>query len=369
MRSDFRHITILAISALVLCLHASCSKDKDTGYDGPEIILSANTNSTKASVSSKSDLISQSYTGGFGFGVNGYKTVTGGSIVKLFNNVEVTPLENSDDTKWTYTPVRFWDKNPQASYQFIAYWPYIGNTTPSESVPYVSEYTDEDNKYMELVNIPNWQLESSGKDYMIATKLGKYNPDFAQTGIVPFTFNHLLTKLIVKAYYIGKEKNTVTITGLQVQQSANGVYQVPKTDGGTTFRTKYGLAPEAGKSATSQINTQYGGTHELLTANYEIPESAFWDEDPQKAPAPVTVCTWLVIPCNWAGLRLNISYKIVDSEADPVIIDQFMSQTVSGNTYTLTLVFNSKDNGIGLGGIQVKDWTDADEITPEVYNW
>ena len=337
-----------------------------------EIQLGTTGVNTKALVTSPQTLIDLSVDNRTGFGVYGYKTIATKSYTyRQFNNTIVTP-SGKTNTTWSYSPKRYWDKDPNASYQFAAYWPYFdgtGATTVSET-----------GKVLTINDVPNWQPESSGNDILVATKIGQHTEGGVLAGnTVYFNFEHILANIVIRAYYVGVKQSHVNILDLKL----NGT-SLLTTNGSADYNLPFSQADMAKGFDTSTITTG-NGSHTLLSQTTDSPvtlsEDAFCDEslaDPQYDVEDV--CSWFVVPSTgWSGLTLDVKYSIGDITQSPApsTIDASVSDPAitinSGTTlphykYIVTLKFNSASNGVDVESIKVAAWANK-EIDTEVYNW
>ena len=374
--SVFTMIITVTLSAVWL---DSCCKHKNIVQEDA-INLGISEKGTKAVVEDKAGLISQCLSSDTGFGVYGYKSVTGNDPLRIFDNVEVKPESNAADPTWTYSPTRYWDKNPQASYQFIAYWPHLGETSVN-GAPYVSEQ----NKSLTIHDIPFWQDASlaASADFMTARRLGNYSlGSFTENDVtkVRFTFSHILAKFEIRAYYVGVKQSHVRINGISLTpgNSSNPILQ---TNGKASFT--HGFENNQG-TATFSGNTPTSTTSHALYApaltGIELSEDTFDDEIAPQDNEYDDVCAWLMVPCSgWQNLGLSINYSIAGSGS--IISNVYgltLSTTVgenvqtgvtaSGKTYVVTLKFDSSGGGVDLYSVLVKDWQTS-EIEKTVYNW
>jgi hypothetical protein len=321
-----------------------------------------------------------------GFGVYSYKSTPGKSVI-LFDNTQVYPDANNAQTAWSYSPTRFWDMT--ASYQFIAYWPYLPDET-SENNPYVSipdpvDHTavTEAEKVLTIHNIPYWQPAATGMDVMTSVRVGRYRSitdadgtDFSERDKVGFMFRHVLSNLMIKAYYInGSEtpvENGVYIKGITLMKSgdANDVPGKEQDNWKAAFTHHY-TDRKANLSGTLEYTDQYA----LLTsAHEEVNFKNEWVDNPNFVPN--TIGSWLVVPHRWNGIKIGVDYTVggedKSSMSNPVPTtlglesEDYMLQ--SGKTYTLTLLFDVSNGNVTVYRIGVKDWT-VQDVTHHVYNW
>lgn len=411
MKNFCKTLGIAAVMGVQLMMLHSCCKHHD---DDPAISMSVSQTGTKAMIDNQDNavrikqMMRDSYdenglrTGGFG--VHGFKTVNQ-TATKLFDNMRVYPNislnVNSkpdlaafpDNTGWTYQPTRYWDRNPAASYQLLAYWPYMPSepdandaTKPYATSPTKQELTaNYDNKELTLHNIPNWQTVSIGNnlqddvcDYMTANRRGKYADDFS-TGTVSFSFSHLLSQLIIKAYYIGIDKESnggVIVKGFTLHKS--GADDQVLGAGTTDFKQRYNDA--RARQVTIADDGQGVNIADMVDEykffDYSTGISIPYDNELDDTPAaPVVIGSWLFIPHKWQNLVLTVTRKVGadnDSESGPAQItlgaDRDQYKTLAGKTYTVTLMFDTSSGGLVVASIDVQNWTEQKAIR-EVYNW
>jgi len=436
MLRDNRHITQyfkLAILLLALLPLQSCNRrDKHSLKENDKVItMGVRQAGTKAVIESSSadtriyqmirDCFAQGQTDWTikgGFAVHGYKTVNT-EPTKLFDNMRVYPdlviqnlsgkpdiedvetavLSLADDLKWVYTPLRYWDSNPLANYQFIAYWPYIlgeadvaaGDraTTTYASSPGKQDILDGANKELVLHNIPNWQtVNEDAMDFMTATSVGRYADEYS-SGMVSLSFRHLLSQLVIKAYYVGREERTVEVNGqitggVRINSITMSAYTPvsgdPAPAGGAatyqvlgnskaTFTQRYDSDPVAAVTLADSYVMQDVSNNPIIFKNE-------MSEDPNYINnfAPVEVARWLMVPHTWYKQNMTIEFSVGStvktSSAIPVSLGTEAPgyATQPGKTYVLTLIFDTTGGGFTVESVAVKDWNEY-EIEKEVYNW
>jgi len=379
--------TIVAVLALMSLLH-SCCRDELTPAQEAQIILGCTVQEgTKAIVSNKKSFVEQCYNGGSnkkGFGVYGYKTVST-NYFRLFTNTEVTPSLEPGDTIWSYSPIRFWDSNTDASYQFAAYWPLLEPAKPaSGDDPYVT-LSEETDKVLTIHRIPNWQDSASTatRDFLVATKRGQYKStandsrDFSNNGgKVSFDFNHILAQLIIKGFYVGVEDKQITVNSITIKgdslllPSDTATYQIVINNGNESYQ----------RVVTGDGNHTLD-SKPLLNSNLLIPVTAYLADENGTASYTETITQWLVVPSGgWQDLSLDVTYQVdggnpitstVDEISlnanDAVVANRYI--TKPGHKYNLILKFNSANSGLPLEAVFVEEYTTVNVNDSEVYNW
>lgn len=345
-----------------------------------EIQLGATGVKTKALVTTQQSLIDLSVDNHTGFGVYGHKTISTKSYdYRQFNNVPVYP-SGKTNTTWTYSPKRYWDSDPAATYQFAAYWPYLDNVQPQAGGAYVSEA----DKILTINDIPNWQEENTGNDYLVATKRGPYRDASGnQTDVFPnnsvnFSFSHILANVVVRGYYIGIKENHVNVLGMEL-----GGTNMLTTDGSADYTLPFAGQTNISEGFGNTVTTG-NGTHTLLATTspaVTLPETSWYNDSVNNPNQYETwpICSWFVVPSTgWQGLTLDVTYSLgdINQTPAPIAIDAAPVTNIAlsnGTTlpqykYIITLKFNSASNGVEIESVQVADWNTM-EIGTEVYNW
>lgn len=389
---------------MALCLTASCchhGKAIDPDDDIP-ISMSVSSTGTKAIVNDLDGMIGQcfndqnQYIEGKGFGVYGYKKESSGTSIKIFDNVPIRP-DSKTTTTWTYSPKRYWDSDPNVSYQFIAYWPrltdVVSATAPYVSVlPPVSGDHTEGTKVLTIHNVPNWQQirdtdgdgdvdEADGTqgvleeiDFMTATESGYYGAEFPD-GKVYFKFHHLLSQLIVQAYYINGSNNAteggVFIKEITLQRSGS-TNDVPAFNEHTDFTQPY-------TATLATVGTiTYAESSTILNLAEANARPVAWKNEWVSSPdfAPSVIGRWLMVPHVWNGIKIKVNHKdgggdYHDSTPIEVTLGKAENYyaTLPDKTYIITLIINVSNGGITVADIAVRSWLEAQKAIQEVYNW
>lgn len=370
MRRKFIYIANIVALLFTTVMQQSCTHHSISIED--EIMMGALSVSTKAIVKDKKDLVTQAWNGGensTGFGVFGYKK-NADNYLRLFNNVEVKPNSGAENTTWSYTPIRYWDSNPNVSYQFIAYWPHIAAEEGGGSI-----YVTESERLLTIHNIPNWQPSETGMDIMTSARTGKYrsqNDDaLFSSGMVPFTFNHRLALIGFTGYYIGIEERTVKITNITLSKVDTDFLS---PTGKVTYSEPYG-----GQSGATGFTGVTKGSADMVLFNdavngvVTLGSDQFLDEtEPGDTYDPAEICTWLTVPSDgWSNLDLAITFSIRGSaeQTNHIRLTVSSGTTVGGYSYIFKLKFDTAGGGITVEKIFVKDWSNPIEVSKPVYNW
>lgn len=389
-------MVILPSSILWSC----CKHDDDNSYQEEPIQISCDV-ATKALIGSLPDLAAQGYSDVNGIGIYGFKQNADNSFTRLFDNmrlyqtVDTAGATESTIWNWTYTPTRYWDSNPNVSYQFMAYWPRLSNTQqPDKTYVSVSDPNTENGvkvakEHMIIHNFPNWQLidGSSEMDLITATKVGRYAENFKPLGgKVYLSFYHALSQLVIKAYYVGTDKKSeggVSINGIKIYKSENGegyLYDGEEGSKGTDFLLEYNNTRAAKPDTVSA-----GRGIDIFTAEPDTGFALPWqpadtikyrdelNDRPDFEPSYVN--SWLMIPHRWHDLGLEVNYRAGNTAAKtsskiPVTLGAETDDyyTLAGKTYVLTLIIDTSDGGVKVESLAVRQWL-THNISKEFYNW
>lgn len=231
---------VMGIAAMAALTLVSCSSDdldsfsdnssknEAISFDGYLGRSAVAVNGTRGSVATKDAL--QKSTEGFGvFGNYSSTEFTEGTPAAYGNNLFKNQPVTYKNSKWTYSPLRFW---PTSGYiDFLAYAPYDRK--------YDNTVTN-DNQKLEFEVISNIENQ---KDLLYANAAGQTLNKISNTGNkVKFTFNHALSKLGYKVKLSGDYSSNATFTLKKITLAGS-------SDGATkAFYTK-------GKIDLSRTNT------------------------------------------------------------------------------------------------------------------
>ena len=395
-------LTILTLTVSAATLLQSCTfHEKETINERIPMGIGVEEAGTKAIVEGETPsermtaMVSQCFDGAelkenAGFGMYGFKKVSETST-QLFDNTLIYPDQNSPATTWSYSPLRFWDLT--ASYQFIAYWPYREATSGNgfhvtSMAPARPDPIEDQHKEIRLHHVPNWQMvNDTVKDIMTATTVGRYNPDFSFFGSVRMSFHHVLSQLVVKAYYIGSYLDSTLTGGVVVQgiklyasKDASDNYIDSVLIGGTTdFKQRYDDDKPVllTKKMDADADTIDKDIMYTLWDDDTFADTIAYKNELEEDPyfEPTVINRWLMIPHRWKDLGLKVVYK--EGSAERQISEQVSVTlgkehddyyTLPGKTYIITLLFDTSNGGVTVESIAVENWITHD-VTRELYNW
>lgn len=377
-----KRLKLMVVAALLLLLPTSCHKHVQLAETDVINVGAGFDEATRAIITDKTVLQTQSSgENGFRIGVFGLKTPhssgeTGNSFsgtpYLVFNNQQVEYSTNA----WTYSPTKYWDRN--AYYKFIGYWPQGANATYANNI-------------VELT-IPNWQEVGNAttpeKDYLIASSQGTavdYIESHDKT--VNFEFRHLLAQFIIRAYYVGDKDTQPVISSLPF--GANEAGKKVPTEASATANGVFGYsinidgtgAAYNGSGASLTDGALAGAKDVIGSGNVKLPTTAYAKD--MNGDVPVfdegngysIVRTWLVAPFTSGGtdisIPIQVTYKLGDegspttSQAKPTKL----TSMAAGNTYILTLKFDTNSDGLELQTVEVLDWIDKGNNNLYFYNW
>ena len=326
----------LMIAAAAALFAACASNDTFRGVDTQEVSIGFETfteNVTKAAITSINDLKGS----GVGFTVFGYKSSESTQewatmeSTPLFNNVDVT----WNSTAWTYSPLRFWDKN--GYYKFYAAAPSTGSysinvATVTSGDDYSSTATLGNKKFGFItINNAASSISTNSADYLIdrdgAYAIGSHFTGNAATETaVQLNFHHVMAK-IVFALKTTISEGTITVkslsmsgwdqnTGTFVQNSTNTPNALQHTEWtlATTETTKGSInLVGSGTGNTSDIPLSADASPTVLSDWYiMVPQTITYT-----APAQNVTET---------GLTFTVTYDYSHTEGQTTYTESFTNQ-------------------------------------------
>lgn len=193
-----KYLILAAAAALVACSSESVRNDiviEDTPIGFSNIYVGKSTKANAGEINTKTALEQNGNT----IKVWGWKTANS-TTTKVFNGTTVTYTSNASqsgtDSKWVYSPLKFWDK--EADYEFYAVAPH-DKFTITESEKKISAtgiaavQILADNNGVDKITAQN----TDAVDYLVAGKVTRTHT-ISTISDVEFTFSHILSKLAVK---------------------------------------------------------------------------------------------------------------------------------------------------------------------------
>lgn len=217
------------MAALSVLLSAACTKIAGPGDEGWTELQSGRQvrfNSSLAAPVTKSSTLPDNTTFGvFAFyqpGTSGNPGTWSNSRTPdfMFNQPVLFRLADSPTSSntYTYSPTRYWPSNDYNTLTFWAYYPYTA--TPDFLVANSTDsYTNTS------PGIPDIQFTSDGTtELMVSDRVENqiYTSNTTNNGVVPLSFNHVLSRIDVKAEKVDSDrKYTVTLESV----SFKGLYK------------------------------------------------------------------------------------------------------------------------------------------------
>lgn len=280
-----------------------------------------------------------------GFGVFGnYKNADDLEFgFNWFDNVKVT--YSNTDTKWTYSPDRYW--LPQGHIDFLAYAPYVDGTTLKNAscIEFTVANNAADQKDLLWAKATNQTMaNNSGTDKK-----------------VKFQFAHALSRL----GYIVKLNNdysgaTFTLTKITLAGSSDGTENAFYTTGTIDLSktSSTGLWTTSSSDAKQNFDW-FSGTQTLATTDYKNPDANYLFVIPQDFSATATGKLYVIVEYtikNYNGVTATMTNKVYK---------QLEKNFEQGKAYTLNLT-------LGLTPIEfdvttVEGWTDTNQ--GEINSW
>lgn len=169
----------ILLCACVAAVMSSCSNDKE--IDAPAPSSRAISFSAAANNASRADVTTQNMTQ---FTIYGYNVTTS---TRVLDGLAC----NKSGSTWSYSPLAYW--MPSADYEFlgIAHSTNYGLAVPEGGV--------KNNAYYWTFDFDNTKAQGNN-DVVVATATRTTGADLSAanggTGVVPLTFNHILTKMM-----------------------------------------------------------------------------------------------------------------------------------------------------------------------------
>lgn len=193
-----KYLILAAAAALMACSSESVRNDikqVEVPIGFSNIYVGKTTKANAGEINNKTALEQNGNT----IKVWGWKTANNEST-KVFNGTTVTYTSSASqtgtDSKWVYSPLKFWDK--EAGYEFYAVAPHdkftITDATKKISATGIAPVQIlADNNGVDKKTAPN----ADAIDYLVAGKVIRTAP-ITTISDVEFTFSHILSKLAVK---------------------------------------------------------------------------------------------------------------------------------------------------------------------------
>ena len=343
----FMGIAAMAALTLVSCssddlnsLSDNSSKNEAISFDGYLGRSAVSVNGSRGSEVKIGDL----QTSADGFGVFGNYTATDVTTItygeNLFKNQKVT--YSTDDTKWTYEPVKYW--SPAGHIDFLAYAPYDSNQKLKES-----------SKLDFTVN----STITAQTDLLWANATKQTKTDQPVT----FTFKHALSRLgyTVKTSTAAAEGTTITLNKITLAGSDDGTKDAFYSAG------TIDLSKTSSTDLWTNLNSETKLKFDWVPTNKTLSTTLTKNDDTEYL---------FVIPQDFSqkttsadALYVVVDYTITYSDQTTMntkVYKQLNQEFEQGKAYTINLT-------IGLTPIDfnvdvVTDWDTANGDIPVTWN-
>ena len=343
----FMGIAAMAALTLVSCssddlnsLSDNSSKNEAISFDGYLGRSAVSVNGSRGSEVKIGDL----QTSADGFGVFGNYTATDVTTItygeNLFKNQKVT--YSTDDTKWTYEPVKYW--SPAGHIDFLAYAPYDSNQKLKES-----------SKLDFTVN----STITAQTDLLWANATKQTKTDQPVT----FTFKHALSRLgyTVKTSTAAAEGTTITLNKITLAGSDDGTKEAFYSAG------TIDLSKTSSTDLWTNLNSETKLKFDWVPTNKTLSTTLTKNDDTEYL---------FVIPQDFSkkttsadALYVVVDYTITYSDQTTMntkVYKQLNQEFEQGKAYTINLT-------IGLTPIDfnvdvVTDWDTANGDIPVTWN-
>jgi len=338
------------------------------------ISFGSQVSATRALIEDLSALQTYAQGEGCGIGVFGSKKYNN-DYNDLYINTRVWYDQTSTDpdTKWTYSPTKYWDVSSGVTYDFCAYAPYKALSNGVTYSNFAFSYT-----------VPQWQPCTTAAEQVAAIDLivsdnrneGRYEPNNDKcafpNGIVNFEFKHKLAKVIVSIYKDASVSANRIVTdvvlggtGTAVADinnplSANQNAKVPNS-GPATYSRNYHVAPDRDAYVNPTMSDNGVSLYNSSTGTTVSTTSQ-------------TVATYLVAPFTLEkGKTIPVEVKYKTSSTDENKTSFLAASALTGfeanKIYNINIKMLSNAGNVITTVIDIKDWGAEHETNDEVYNW
>lgn len=314
-----------------------------------------------------------------------YKALEGNSGVTqvqfdALTDAEKTKTQATAD-KWSYSPVRFWDKNSN-SYEFYAAapettaepkWILNANDVDNQSDDYFTLGTTEKPVSLVDATLTSTSFVESMKgqtntDYMIASPKNVANASYSQT--VQLDFNHILSRLNIT---VKKGPKLADIAATYPADAKLNIVDIEVRDmiSKGTFDEK---GATVGNTAAAATYGRWTRTTDKVTYNACVADASDVTE------TPIYVLQSLIIPQPAAYQAINRDGS--STETAPYIYIEYQigttTGTVSAETYkayiNLAAAFGKSTGEVAFNEgwqntLNLTIDVDAIEFDPQVYKW
>lgn len=336
------------------------------------ISFGSQVSATRALIEDLSALQTYAQGEGCGIGVFGSKKYNN-DYNDLYINTRVWYDQTSTDpdTKWTYSPTKYWDVSSGVTYDFCAYAPYKAQSDGVTYSNFAFSYT-----------VPQWQPCTTADDQAAAIDLivsenrndGRYEPNNDKCafpgGIVKFSFQHKLAKVTVNVYKdatVSATKVTEVVIGGngnavgsgEKALTANQNAQVPGAQN-ITYSRNYHIKPDKDEYSAAS----------LTASGVKVFENASGTD---VTNTPTALTTYLVAPFSLAAgntIPVVVKYKSGEAtEATTTTVASTLTGFDANKEYNINIRILAGAGNVITTVIDIQDWGNAIETSDDVYNW
>jgi len=334
-----------------------------------------------------------------GFGVycwyTGSSDYTSGHIKDVTSEIlMVNQHVEYKDSKWTYSPAKYWPLNADEKLTLRAYAPYVSyqlQTDPTTGLPLLPVVVKNDDYQNGRQQDPLWGTARHGGSDDEATTYGVLYDNYThkmsgnstgkdeRDGFIDWYFHHGMTKLMFTCSVIqdpGCDKVTITsieIKNLYKQGLLSLSSATTSSSDKPTWTERSGDMTVTLKEATP--NTEAGDLAPISTPVGFSPYPFVITTSTTKATDPINLLSkgLLIIPRDFSttNMTVTVTYTI-DTDTTPLTAKGTIAQNLQGNTaYTLNLSLTPSTKGLEITMVQsaFTTWGDGGGIDRTVYNW
>lgn len=288
-----KHLWPIGMSLL---LATGCTTDGEEGAESPSVPLVFSTSVDAQTRGGALTTDNLSSAGVFAYFTNGAFDASTAQPNFMYNQ----KLEKSGGA-WTYSPLKYWPNNENDRITFVAYAPYVDETTPGGSNPSFTGLTAVGYPVL-TYTVP--AKEADQTDLLAAAPLKDRYYSAATGSSIKLDMQHALTKVTFKVK--SGDKYAKKVTSLSVTAAAKG--ELHYKDGGFEWKNISGTreytpttatvnfaATDAGKdiatfyllpssavtptfSVTYEVNAADGAQiHQKIITNQALPTSPLWE--------------------------------------------------------------------------------------------
>ena len=317
-----------------------------------------------------------------GFGVycwyTGSTDYTSGHIKDVTSEIlMVNQHVEYKDSKWTYSPAKYWPLNAGEMLTLRAYAPYVSyqlQTDPTTGLPLLPVVVKNDDYQNGRQQDPLWGTSKNGGTNIEETTYGVLYDNYThemsgnstgkdeRDGFIDWYFHHGMTKLMFNCFLIPESGcDKVTIKSISI---------TPLYDKGLLSLSSPTTSKDDKPIWTECSPEIPAGMTVTLDTNIEI------TKEKTDAASAVSLLAkgLLIIPRDFSttNMAVTINYTI-DNDASTVLpATGTIDQELFGNTtYTLNLKLTPSTKGLEITMVQsaFTTWGDGGGIDRTVYNW